>query len=193
MNHQDGDNPDFLDGLGDMLPADVLKNLSELLARLHQADHTNHGSTVINIYEKGSLHVDHVDNQTFYSGSGPRLPKTPKTEDAPATKTFDQDTPLSALFRDNHHEELRMVIDSWRPYLSDDDAAIDALALNRFEFDKDRIYANRVYRDLCGLDARGALHVSLSQLARYLTGHSNLSRSYATLYQQLKTYRGEWS
>ena len=193
MNHKDGDNPDFLDGLGDMLPADVLKKLNELLARLHQADHTNHGSPVINIYEKGSLHVDHVDNQTFYSGSGPRLPKTPKTEDAPATKTFDQDTPLSALFRDNHHEELRMVIDSWRPYLSDDDAAIDALALNRFEFDKDRIYANRVYRDLCGLDARGALHVSLSQLARYLTGHSNLSRSYATLYQQLKTYRGEWS
>ena len=193
MNHKDGDNPDFLDGLGDMLPADVLKKLNELLARLHQADHTNHGSTVINIYEKGSLHVDHVDNQNFYSDSGLRLPKTPKTEDAPATKTFDQDTPLSALFRDNHHEELRMVIDSWRPYLSDDDAAIDALALNRFEFDKDRIYANRVYRDLCGLDARGALHVSLSQLARYLTGHSNLSRSYATLYQQLKTYRGEWS
>lgn len=193
MNHKDGDNPDFLDGLGDMLPADVLKKLNELLARLHQADHTNHGSTVINIYEKGSLHVDHVDNQNFYNGSGPRLPKTPKTEDAPATKTFDQDTPLSALFRDNHHEELRMVIDSWRPYLSNDDAAIDALALNRFEFDKDRIYANRVYRDLCGLDARGALHVSLSQLARYLTGHSNLSRSYATLYQQLKTYRGEWS
>lgn len=193
MNHKDGDNPDFLDGLGDMLPADVLKKLNELLARLHQADHTNHGSTVINIYEKGSLHVDHVDNQNFYNGSGPRLPKTPKTEDAPATKTFDQDTPLSALFRDNHHEELRMVIDSWRPYLVDDDAAIDALALNRFEFDKDRIYANRVYRDLCGLDARGALHVSLSQLARYLTGHSNLSRSYATLYQQLKTYRGEWS
>lgn len=193
MNHKDGDNPDFLDGLGDMLPADVLKKLNELLARLHQADHTNHGSPVINIYEKGSLHVDHVDNQNFYNGSGPRLPKTPKTEDAPATKTFDQDTPLSALFRDNHHEELRMVIDSWRPYLVDDDAAIDALALNRFEFDKDRIYANRVYRDLCGLDARGALHVSLSQLARYLTGHSNLSRSYATLYQQLKTYRGEWS
>ena len=193
MNHKDGDNPDFLDGLGDMLPADVLKKLNELLARLHQADHTNHGSTVINIYEKGSLHVDHVDNQNFYNDSGLRLPKTPKTEDAPATKTFDQDTPLSALFRDNHHEELRKVIDSWRPYLSNDDAAIDTLALNRFEFDKDRIYANRVYRDLCGLDARGALHVSLSQLARYLTGHSNLSRSYATLYQQLKTYRGEWS
>jgi len=193
MNHQDGDNPDFLDGLGDMLPADVLKKLNELLARLHQADHTNHGSTVINIYEKGSLHVDHVDNQTFYNDSGLRPMKTPKTEDAPATKTFDQDTPLSTLFRDNHHEELKKVIDSWRPYLVDDDAAIDALALNRFEFDKDRIYANRVYRDLCGLDARGALHVSLSQLARYLAGHSNLSRSYATLYQQLKTYRGEWS
>ena len=67
MNHQDGDNPDFLEELGDMLPADVLKKLNELLARLHQADHTNHGSTVINIYEKGSLHVDHVDNQNFYN------------------------------------------------------------------------------------------------------------------------------
>jgi len=49
-----------------------------------------------------------------------------------------------------------------------------------------------VYRDLCELDAQGALRVSLSQLARYLAGHSNLSRSYASLYQQLKNYRREW-
>jgi hypothetical protein len=191
MNHQDGDNPDFLDGLGDMLPADVLKKLNELLARLHQADHTNHGSTVINIYEKGSLHVDHVDNQNFYNDSGPRPPKTPKTKDAPATKTFDQDTPLSALFRDNHHEELRMVIDSWRPYLVDDDAAIDALQLSHFVFDKKRIYSNHVYYDLLDLDSAGALQVSLRQLSSYLSDHSNLSNSYATLYRQIKKYRQE--
>lgn len=191
MNHQDGDNPDFLEGLGDMLPADVLKKLNELLARLHQADHTNHGSTVINIYEKGSLHVDHVDNQNFYNDSGPRLPKTPKTEDAPATKTFDQDTPLSALFRDNHHEELKKVIDSWRPYLVDDDAAIDALQLSHFVFDKKRIYSNHVYYDLLDLDSSGALQVSLRQLSSYLSDHSNLSNSYATLYRQIKKYRQE--
>ena len=191
MNHQDGDNPDFLDGLGDMLPADVLKKLNELLARLHQADHTNHGSTVINIYEKGSLHVDHVDNQNFYNDSGLRPMKTPKTKDAPATKTFDQDTPLSALFRDNHHEELRMVIDSWRPYLVDDDAAIDALQLSHFVFDKKRIYSNHVYYDLLDLDSAGALQVSLRQLSSYLSDHSNLSNSYATLYRQIKKYRQE--
>ena len=177
MNHQDGDNPDFLEELGDMLPADVLKKLNELLARLHQADHTNHGSTVINIYEKGD--------------SGPRPMKTPKTEDAPATKTFDQDTPLSALFRDNHHEELRMVIDSWRPYLVDDDAAIDALQLSHFVFDKKRIYSNHVYYDLLDLDSAGALQVSLRQLSSYLSDHSNLSNSYATLYRQIKKYRQE--
>ena len=191
MNHQDGDNPDFLDGLGDMLPADVLKKLNELLARLHQADHTNHGSTVINIYEKGSLHVDHVDNQNFYSDSGPRPMKTHKTEDAPATKTVDQDTPRSALFRENHHEELRMVIDSWRPYLVDDDAAIDALQLSHFVFDKKRIYSNHVYYDLLDLDSAGALQVSLRQLSSYLSDHSNLSNSYATLYRQIKKYRQE--
>ena len=191
MNHKDGDNPDFLDGLGDMLPADVLKKLNELLARLHQADHTNHGSTVINIYEKESLHVDHVDNQNFYNDSGLRPMKTPKTKDAPATKTFDQDTPLSALFRDNHHEELRMVIDSWRPYLVDDDAAIDALQLSHFVFDKKRIYSNHVYYDLLDLDSAGALQLSLRQLSSYRSDHSNLSNSYATLYRQIKKYRQE--
>ena len=74
-----------------------------------------------------------------------------------------------------------------------DNTGTDAFSLSHFEFDKDRIYSNKVYRDLCGLDALGALQVSLSQLARYLADHSNLSRSYATLYQQLKCYRSEWT
>ena len=68
---------------------------------------------------------------------------------------------------------------------------MDVLAMTCFEFDKDQIYSNKVYRDLCELDALGGLQVSMSQLARYLSVHSNLSRSYATLYQQLKYYRSE--
>jgi len=104
---------------------------------------------------------------------------------------YNQDTPLSALFRVNHHEELRKRIESWRPYLIGDDPAIDALAMIRFEFDKKRIYSNRVYYDLLDLDALGALQVSLSQMARYLSEHSNLSNSYTALYQQLKHYRQE--
>ena len=54
--------PDNLGGLGDMLPADVLKMVNELLEQLHRKDKDHQGSTVINIYGKGSLHVDHVDN-----------------------------------------------------------------------------------------------------------------------------------
>ena len=45
-----------------------------------------------------------------------------------AEPVFEKDTPLSALFRDNFHGELRKVIESWRPYLIDDDASVDALA-----------------------------------------------------------------
>ena len=99
--------------------------------------------------------------------------------------------PLAELFRVNFHGELRNVIDSWRPCLIGDDTKKDALSMTHFEFDKKQIYSNRVYLDLLDLDDLGALQVSLSQLARYLAEHSNLSCSYATLYRQLKKYRQE--
>ena len=190
MKYKDED-PDNLDGLGGMLPPEVLKKLNELLERLHQASHTDHGGIVINIYEKGSQHVDHVDNQYFYGDACRKSAKAPKEKDESVTKTFDDETPLSALFRENHHENLRKVIESWRSYLIGDDSTVDALAMTRFEFDKERIYSTRVYYDLLDLDDLGALQVSLSLLARYLADHSNLSSSYETLYRQLKKYRQE--
>lgn len=58
-----------LGGLGDVLPAEVLKKLNEVLERLHQADH-HHGGNIINIYASGSQHVDRVENQ--YIDSPPR-------------------------------------------------------------------------------------------------------------------------
>ena len=188
--------PESLGGLGDLLPADVLKMVNELLEQLHRKSKNHQGSTVINIYGKGSLHVDHVDNQYIYGDKWIKaLQNKVVADDQPsaAEPVFEKDTPLSALFRDNFHGELRKVIESWRPYLIDDDASVDALAITRFEFDKNRIYSNKVYRDLCELDGLGALQVSLSQLARYLADHSNLSRSFATLYQQLKNYRSEYT
>ena len=57
--------PDNLDGLGDLLPADVLKILNELLEQLHQLgnetmkESKNERKIVVNIYKSGSLHVDH--------------------------------------------------------------------------------------------------------------------------------------
>ena len=186
--------PDNLGGLGDMLPADVLKMVNELLEQLHRKEKDHQGSIVFNIYEKGSLHVDHVDNQYFYGDKWIKaLQNKVVADDQPsaADPVFDKDTPLSALFRDNFQDELRKVIESWRPYLIGDDTTVDALAMTHFEFDKKRMYSNRVYYDLLDLDALGALQVSLSQLACYLADHSNLSSSHATLYRQLKKYRQE--
>ena len=48
MNHNE-EVPDFLGGLGDMLPADVLKKVNELLEQLHRKDKDHQGSTVIHL------------------------------------------------------------------------------------------------------------------------------------------------
>ena len=56
MNHNE-EVPDFLGGLGDMLPADVLKVLNELLEQLHRKDKDHQGSPVF-IYAPGSQYVD---------------------------------------------------------------------------------------------------------------------------------------
>ena len=74
MNHN-GEDPDFLGGLGDMLPADVLKKVNELLEQLHrkEKDHQG-GTTVINYYAPGS---QHVDNQYIFGEKGHPAPVKP--------------------------------------------------------------------------------------------------------------------
>lgn len=191
MKYKDVD-PDNLGGLGDVLPAEVLKMLNELLEQQHQAGHTNQGSKIEIVYVASG--AQHVETQIIASPCPPPTGggnTNGREKGVEAKESFNDDTPLSALFRTNFHEKLRTVIESWRPYLVGDNTTVDALAMTHFEFDKNRIYSNKVYRDLCELDAHGALQVSLSQLANYLSSHSNLSRSYSTLYQQLKYYRSE--
>ena len=102
------------------------------------------------------------------------------------------DTPLSALFCENFKSELKTVIESWRPCLIGDNPSIDALQLSHFEFNKKRMHAKDVYKDLLDLEEIGALKVSIRQLAFYFSEHSNLSRSFGSLYQQLKNYRSQW-
>ena len=247
MKKRNEDNSNIQNCNSEGLSAEDLEELNRLLERLHGWENLNitklkkekieeennekferEKSVQINIYEKGSQHIDTQINWKASPpapASPPASPLTPlqlargtlgergvdsfeKTKGLPWEKArqgegeclrqkrggelpFGADTPLSALFRKNHHEELRKRIESWRPYLKSDAPETDALLMTWFEFDKDRIYANKVYRDLCELDHMGALNNSLSCLARYLAGHSNLSRSYSTLYQQLKLYRSE--
>ena len=69
MNY-DNEVPDFLGGLGDMLPADVLKKVIELLEQLRRADKDHQGSTVF-IYAPGSQYVETVQNQYLYPAPSP--------------------------------------------------------------------------------------------------------------------------
>ena len=62
--------PDFLRGLGDMLPADVLKKMNELLEQLHRKDKDHQGSPVF-IYAPGSQYVETVQNQYLYPAPSP--------------------------------------------------------------------------------------------------------------------------
>ena len=69
MNH-DEEVPDLLGGLGDMLPAEVLKMVNELLEQLHRKDKDHQGSPVF-IYAPGSQYVDKQIN----IGASPSTPK----------------------------------------------------------------------------------------------------------------------
>ena len=68
MNYN-GEDPEELGELGDVLPAELLKKLNVLLEQLHHAEHPHHGSNTINIYASGSQHVDTIIN---FNGEGNR-------------------------------------------------------------------------------------------------------------------------
>ena len=155
-----------LEGLGDLLPAEVLKEYK--------------GSIVFNIYIGGALPKQKTHPSPPCLG---REEKTLKGE------SFDDNTPLSALFRENHHEELRKVIESWRPYMVNDLSDMDALQLYHFEFNLTAIRPVSIYMDLVHLVNHDALRPPMSVLAAYMFQHSNLSRSEKALYVQLKRYK----
>ena len=74
--NQNEEVPDFLGGLGDMLPADVLKKVNELLEQLHRRGKNHQGSNVF-IYAPGSRPtppltppLKGVGNWWWKSGSG---------------------------------------------------------------------------------------------------------------------------
>ena len=79
MNHNE-EVPDFLGGLGDMLPTDVLKKVNKLLEQLHRKDNNHQGSTVF-IYAPGS---QYVENQIIVGEEPPPKQQThPAPDPAP--------------------------------------------------------------------------------------------------------------
>ena len=169
---------------------DLLASLNRLLEGLHQAGLTNFGSHLSIVYvAPGAQYVRTIHNK--YPQQLPTAPRKRGNDAAGETADppFDADTPLSALFRENHHEELRKIINSWRPYLIGDDPTIDALAIKDFQFDFGLFRPVSVYTDMALLINKGALNPPMSVLAAYMFQHTNLSRSENALYVQLKRYR----
>ena len=85
MNRKDRDDPNHLEGLGNMLHAEDLKKLNHLLEQLpflelgKMKDSNNEKRIEINIYEKGSWHVDNVENQHFHGEKWEEQPKAENT------------------------------------------------------------------------------------------------------------------
>ena len=91
MNHNE-EVPDFLGGLGDMLPADVLKKVNELLEQLHRKDKDNQGCPVF-IYAPGSQYVD----KQYNIGAYPRPNSRPSVADpSPFPKVKGADSTATA-------------------------------------------------------------------------------------------------
>ena len=118
--NQNEEVPDFLD----LLPADVLKKLNELLEQLHRKDKDHQGGIVFNIYGKGSLHVDHVDTQNFYGDACPK-PQKEKEKGKEYTPTLPPSLcteQAMALWR--KAQAAGWIDDNYQPLLSRTQAAL---------------------------------------------------------------------
>ena len=124
MNHNE-EVPDFLGGLGDMLPADVLKKLDELLELLHQKNHISQGSIVFNIYGKGSQHIDNQINIGKTHPDPPCLGREKSAGDLPHELATDK---AMALWK--KAQEAGYVDENYQPLISRTQAALlaDAMA-----------------------------------------------------------------
>ena len=118
MNHNE-EVPESLGGLGDMLPADVLKKLDELLELLHQKNHISQGSIVFNIYGKGSQHIDNQINIGKTHPDPPCLGREKSAGDLPNERATDE-----AMVLWKKAQEAGYVDENYQPLISRTQAAL---------------------------------------------------------------------
>ena len=123
MNHNK-EVPDFLGGLGDMLPADVLKKVNELLEHVHRKDKDHQGSPVF-IYAPGSQYVDKQFNIGKTLPSPPCVGRVKGPSNLPDVLATDR---AMALWR--KAQRTGYVDDNYQPLISRTQSALlaDAIA-----------------------------------------------------------------
>ena len=110
MKYNDED-PDNLEGLGELLPAEVLSKFN--------------GSININIYKPGSQHVDHVENQYIYGKTHPVPPCVGRKELPEVLRSE------AAMVLWKKAQDAGYVDDNFQPLISRTQAALlaDAMAM----------------------------------------------------------------
>ena len=122
--NQNEENPDNLGGLGDMLPADVLKKVNELLERVHRADKDHQGSPVF-IYAPGSQYIDNQINIGKTHPDPPCLGREKSAGELPEVLATDE-----AMVLWKKAQEAGYVDENYQPLISRTQAALlaDAMA-----------------------------------------------------------------
>ena len=116
--------PGNLGGLGNLLPAEILNKLNELLEQLHKADIPNRGGIVLNYYEKGSQHIDTQIN------IGDKVPVMPKDTMADAPVLPPQLSTEQAMALWKKAQDAGYVDANYQPLISRTQSALlaDAMA-----------------------------------------------------------------
>ena len=102
---------------------EILRLLYRLLEELHQADGNNtKGSTIINIYGKGSQHVDKIEKQIIYTDASSKLIKDNKETpppDLPPSLSTDK-----AMVLWKKAQDAGYVDDNYQPLISRTQSAV---------------------------------------------------------------------
>ena len=125
MNHKNGEVPDILGGLGDMLPADVLKKVNELLEQLHRADKDHQGNKIELVYVASG--GQHVETQVNIGTASPQPLSEGKEVGQSLPEALSTD---AAMILWKKAQAAGWVDDNYQPLLSRTQAALlaDAMA-----------------------------------------------------------------
>ena len=112
----------------DLSEEDIFRFLNRILEELHQADgNDKKGSTVINIYGKGSQHADKIEKQIIYTDARSKLVKDNKETPPPDLPPSLSTDKAMALWK--KAQDAGSVDENYQPQISRTQAAILAFTM----------------------------------------------------------------